>query len=1021
MAYNKVVLGEETLIDITDTTAEEDSVLEGVNFYGADGSKKTGVVPKRKITDIEKADLENYLEEAEVGEIVITEEDGGEGGGASTWEELQNKPFETIGEGLEVDENGVLSSIAKGGILPRLHIVSEPGSTVTVIKDDITLTPTEMSGVWECDIPEYGTWTIHSVNPDGDAVATVYIDTVKIYNIDDSHFSATIIATFPSGATCSCSKGEQAYYATTSPFTFSVHSTGTWVVAATRDGVTVSKEINIVNEGQSANVTLEMATVRLTVDEEFIGSEITGTNGTDTKRWTADSTEHVFTVNFGTWKFSTTKDDKLYETSEIVVDSYIEYEANIKFAHVLDYTEWLTAGKVTKSFDSLESVLADQEVVRQLMTVHASVDYLCANCDEASAETIFNAYYVMKWVNISDYALDKLSEVAEIKVTMDSVGMYGYGEVTCELKGIVPIMTDFTIPSGEVSSSDNRQDTYSAWHIFDGNSSTSWYEGNPITKNAWLQYKFDKPTVINGFEVKNWRSNSGWPKNLQLQASNDGNNFVNIGDLQTPSYVSNQIDKFYVDNNKAYLYWRVQQVNGMYGSGTMWNCEYLQFCINSPTLKGCVPVMTSNTAPYGEAFDNANDTVRPCNAFDKLYNSWFLLDTGFPAYDIWVGYRFTNPTCVRKVMLQMEKNITATIYRIEYSNDKSNWTAVENGKVFTYDISKVNYVDIDNDIYALYWRLYIVSEDYSDRTAYKGRVSELQFYGRELKVSVPKMTSNTAPWGEVSASNARSGYEAYKALDNTYSTFWYTDPTYRDNQWLEFEFPKEVCVKALYVRNPTWDIKNTLMAFKLQAYNDGNWIDLTTEYNVNNLPKAQVQAGVLVTSDNTNGYTRYRILAQGGDTESDVVELHLANFYGVDYSEKEFAEGSTVKYLYDHGVEVESIETTLASMKKDSEIDFKHETSTNTILFANTVNKFNMTAYNLLRLVGYGSAIGNYDTRFGVGTTPTSRVAQKQPSNNLYGQFLDISSVTSECCVVGFAEGTTSSEATLHIIEWWLE
>lgn len=39
---NKVVLGNETLIDLTDTTATADKVLNGYEFYGADGEKATG-------------------------------------------------------------------------------------------------------------------------------------------------------------------------------------------------------------------------------------------------------------------------------------------------------------------------------------------------------------------------------------------------------------------------------------------------------------------------------------------------------------------------------------------------------------------------------------------------------------------------------------------------------------------------------------------------------------------------------------------------------------------------------------------------------------------------------------------------------------------------------------------------------------------------------------------------------------------------------------------------------------------
>lgn len=42
MAVNKVIYGNNTLIDITDTTAVASDVLNGEYFYAADGTKVTG-------------------------------------------------------------------------------------------------------------------------------------------------------------------------------------------------------------------------------------------------------------------------------------------------------------------------------------------------------------------------------------------------------------------------------------------------------------------------------------------------------------------------------------------------------------------------------------------------------------------------------------------------------------------------------------------------------------------------------------------------------------------------------------------------------------------------------------------------------------------------------------------------------------------------------------------------------------------------------------------------------------------
>lgn len=42
MANNKVVLGNETLVDLTDATATADKILNGYTAYGSDGNKLVG-------------------------------------------------------------------------------------------------------------------------------------------------------------------------------------------------------------------------------------------------------------------------------------------------------------------------------------------------------------------------------------------------------------------------------------------------------------------------------------------------------------------------------------------------------------------------------------------------------------------------------------------------------------------------------------------------------------------------------------------------------------------------------------------------------------------------------------------------------------------------------------------------------------------------------------------------------------------------------------------------------------------
>lgn len=69
-----------------------------------------------------------------------------------------------------------------GGLLPIVKVTSESGNTVTMSKDDTTLTATESSGTWEFNVPSYGDWIITATDGQRSNSKTISIDTVKIYN-----------------------------------------------------------------------------------------------------------------------------------------------------------------------------------------------------------------------------------------------------------------------------------------------------------------------------------------------------------------------------------------------------------------------------------------------------------------------------------------------------------------------------------------------------------------------------------------------------------------------------------------------------------------------------------------------------------------------------------------------------------------------------------------------------------------------------------------------------------------------
>ena len=177
-----------------------------------------------------------------------------------------------------------------GGIVPHLIIISETGSTVTATKGTTVITAVETStGHFECDVPSFGTWVVDAVLSGDDAQVSVNVDTVKIYTIDDSHFHADITVTYPTGAQVSCSKtGETTWYATGSPYTFTVHSAGTWTITSTYNGVTVTEDVVITTSGQTESVNMVSKTI--TVDLYSAAADtVSFTDETGAKTATTDS------------------------------------------------------------------------------------------------------------------------------------------------------------------------------------------------------------------------------------------------------------------------------------------------------------------------------------------------------------------------------------------------------------------------------------------------------------------------------------------------------------------------------------------------------------------------------------------------------------------------------------------------------------------------------------------------------------------------------------------------------------
>ena len=115
---NKVVYGNQTLIDITDTTADDESVADGEVFYKASGARSTGTMQYVKTITFNGSKLSPDLTK----DISLTETDPT----VPSWAKQTNKPTYTAVEvgalpypykfsqvDLNEADNGIESSVGK--------------------------------------------------------------------------------------------------------------------------------------------------------------------------------------------------------------------------------------------------------------------------------------------------------------------------------------------------------------------------------------------------------------------------------------------------------------------------------------------------------------------------------------------------------------------------------------------------------------------------------------------------------------------------------------------------------------------------------------------------------------------------------------------------------------------------------------------------------------------------------------------------------------------------------------------
>lgn len=265
----------------------------------------------------------------------------------------------------------------------------------------------------------------------------------------------------------------------------------------------------------------------------------------------------------------------------------------------------------------------------------------------------------------------------------------------------------------------------------------------------------------------------------------------------------------------------------------------------------------------------------------------------------WLRYKFTNPVKIKRVIVTSANGS----FKIQGSNNGTTWIDLSDSygsKDESYTERTINISDDLADNY-LYYQVMPLTEHQSNAFA----IRTLQFYGRQLTVSVPKMTSNTEPWGEVIHGNdLQDGTIAYKAFDPNNSTQVFSNAY----SYIGYDFENPTVVKFAGVKYYNQAAYTGTIA-SIEGSNDKTvW---------NEIGEIVVKPNTLVWGSMDDSDTPYRYWRLRPTNMN--LNLYYLQFYGLDYSEHEERH-----WIYDHGVEVESVSATNTSggtiTKTDDEI-----------------------------------------------------------------------------------------------------
>ena len=418
-------------------------------------------------------------------------------------------------------------------------------------------------------------------------------------------------------------------------------------------------------------------------------------------------------------------------------------------------------------------------------------------------------------------------------------------------------------------------DSESGDQAFDGNAETKWLDNTAVPTAeapAWLTLQFAEAQAVSVLSITSANDAPDRdPENFNLQASNDGESWLTLGQWAGVSFEGRfTAQDFAFNNSLPYRYYRLNITKNKGDTNLMQLAEIQLFG----------PVYPDQIQQGGSisARGAIGDAERADMAFDGLLSTKWLDNTAVPTAEqpSWVQIQFSDATAVSSLAISSANDAPERDpenFNLQASNDGVSWLTLGEWAGESFDSrGQRRLFSTTNSLAYQYYRLNI-SKNKGDNSLMQ--IAEIELIGPAVPALNHALTAT-----EVTSSGAISDAEAADyAFDGDSQTKWLDNtavPSAEAPAWAAVVLaePQAVNMLALVSANdaPERDPEN----FSLLASNDGEyWVSLGQWAGISFSERAERQTFAVA---NAMGYRHYRLNItknKGDNSLMQVAEIEL--------------------------------------------------------------------------------------------------------------------------------------------------